>query len=163
MSRVTEDDVRRLVCGLPDVWMVTASDDNGAPEVAWGDSFFFYDPSGRGEDLPPQGFATLVTKDYPGFDTASNLDRPGAFRVNIAVGRAAFESLFGYSPTAHADHYGDHDYAVSDQVVPHPVYAGQGWVCVVNPGPGSAEQLETLLRQAHALAAERHRRRNAPG
>jgi Family of unknown function (DUF6194) len=163
MSQVTEDDVRRLACGLPDVWMVTASEDNGAPEVAWGDSFFYYDPSGRGEDLPPQGFATLVTKDYPGFDTASNLDRPGVFRVNVAVGRAAFETLFGYSPTSHADHYGEYDYADLDRVVPHPVYAGQGWVCVVSPGPDSAAELESLLRGAHALAAERHHRRTPRG
>jgi len=160
---VTEDDVRELVCGLPEVWAVTASEDIGAPEVAWGDSFFYYDPSGRGADLPPQPFATLVTKDYPDFDTASNLNRPGVFRVNVAIGRAGFESLFGYSPTAHAEHYADHDYAVLDRVVPHPVYAAQGWVCVVNPGPQTAAELESLLRRAHALAAERHHRRTSLG
>jgi hypothetical protein len=156
---VTEDDVRRLVCSLPHVVVLTAAADNGAPEVAWGDSFFYYDPTGDGDRRHP--FATLVTKDYPGFDTASDLDRPGVFRVNVPVGRQGFAALFGHLPKAHADHQAEYDYAALDRVVPHPVYAGQGWVSVVNPGPRTAEQLETLLRQAHARAVQRHQRRES--
>jgi hypothetical protein len=37
-----------------------------------------------------------VTQDYDGFDTGSNLNRPGVFRLNIAVGRDRFEELLGY-------------------------------------------------------------------
>src|SRR5262249_46360674 len=50
--------------------VVVASRDNGSPEVAWGDTFFSYDP---GRQLPPAHrfpFATIVTKDYGDFDCA---------------------------------------------------------------------------------------------
>jgi hypothetical protein len=55
------------------------------------DSFFFYDPKGERQASRCMPFATMVTKDYDGFDTASDLNRPGIFRLNIAVGRQAFE------------------------------------------------------------------------
>ena len=163
MVSVTEDDVRELVSGLEHVEVVTASEANGAPEVAWGDSFFFYRPPGTGERAQRQPFATLVTQDYPGFDTASDLGRPGVFRVNVGVGRAAFTALFGYSPAAHADHAEAYDYAVLDRLLPHPVYATQGWVCVLNPGAETSARLESLLREAHAAAAKRHERRESQG
>jgi hypothetical protein len=158
---MTEDDVRQLVSALPDVAVLIASEANGAPEVAWGDSFFFYEPSGEGARRDP--FATLVTKDYPGFDTASDLDRPGVFRVNVGVGRESFRKLFGYLPTAHPDHYTEFDYTALDRLIPHPVYAAQGWVSVLNPGAQTSAELQTLLRQAHDRAVERHRRRESHG
>ena len=134
---------------------MVAGEDNGAPEVAWGDSFFFYDP---GDDPANRKmpFATIVTKDYPGFDTVSNLDRPGVYRLNIAVGRRRYQELFGHAPAAHADHSGDYDYAALDRVLPHPVYAVQGWASVLNPGEATAERARALLAEAHARAAERH-------
>jgi hypothetical protein len=46
---VIEEDISHFVASLPGVVVVTASRANGAPEVAWGDSFFFYDPDG---DIP---------------------------------------------------------------------------------------------------------------
>lgn len=65
------------------------------PELAWGDAFFYYAPDGQ---LPRhvQPYATVVTKDYPD-DTASDLDPPGRWRVNVHVGRAAFRELTGRS------------------------------------------------------------------
>jgi hypothetical protein len=154
---VTEDDVIRFVGGLPGVETVTASEANGAPEVAWGDSFFFYNPQG---DTPPdrrQPFATIVIKDYPGFDTASDVDRPGMFRVNIAVGREVYEELLGHPPAAHTEHRVDYDYSALDRIIPHPVYATQGWISVLNPGEATAEKTRSLLTTAHARAAKRHR------
>lgn len=41
-----EHEVVRFVSRLPGVVAVTASEASGAPEVAWGDSFFSYDPQG---------------------------------------------------------------------------------------------------------------------
>jgi hypothetical protein len=157
MVRMTEDDVVRLVNDLPGVKTVVASAANGAPEVAWGDTFFFYDPDGTLAADRRLPFATIVTNDYPGFDTASNLDRPGVFRVNIAVGRIAYEELLGYPPAAHSEHKGNYDYAALDRLTPHPVYAGQGWVSIVNPGAATADQVRALLTRAHASAAARHR------
>jgi hypothetical protein len=68
-----------------------------------------------------------VTKDYDGFDTASTLNRPGVFRVNIAVGRGTYHDLLGHSPAAYPEHRADHDHSALDQVIPHPIYATQGW------------------------------------
>ncbi|MGW0735567.1 DUF6194 family protein [Streptomyces sp. NPDC002851] len=59
------------------------------PELAWGDAFFYYAPDGQ----PPknvQPYGNIVTKDYPD-DTASDLDPPGRWRVNIHVGRTTFQ------------------------------------------------------------------------
>ncbi|MEV8098147.1 DUF6194 family protein [Kitasatospora sp. NPDC085879] len=37
-------------------------------------------------------------------------------------------------------------------------YAVQGWVCILNPGPATADRARALLADAHARAARRHRR-----
>jgi Family of unknown function (DUF6194) len=143
------DDIIRFATGLPGVVAFTPDEMSGAPEVAWGDTFFFYDP----DDDPAarrMPFATIVTKDYPDWDTASNLSRPGVSRLNIAVGRAAVEELAGDS--------GDVDYTEIDRLIPHPVYATQGWVAIVNPGERTGDLARKLLADAHARAARRHRR-----
>ncbi|MET9342227.1 DUF6194 family protein [Nonomuraea sp. NPDC003804] len=154
---MTENDIIDFVSGLPATVAITAGEDNGTPEAAWGDTFFFYAPEGT---MPTDGrlpYATVVVKDYPGWDTASGLDRPGVFRLNIAVGRAAFEELIGYPPAAHADHHAGVDYTATDRIIPHPLYAVQGWICVLNPGEATGGQAYTLLNEAHARAAKRYR------
>ena len=57
--------------------MLTASEEGGAPQVAWGDSFAYYVPPGEVPNYQQQPFATLVRGDYPGLDVESQLDRPG--------------------------------------------------------------------------------------
>lgn len=156
---MTEDDIIASVTSLPGVVAVTASGANGAPEVAWGDSFFFYDPDGDTPADRRMPFATIVTKDYDGFDTASNLNRPGVFRLNVAVGRTAFEELIGYPPRAHAAQSARFDYTAIDQLIPHPAYAPQAWVAILNPGETTATLACSLLTDAHIRAVQRHRHR----
>jgi hypothetical protein len=153
---MTGDDVVTLLAGLDGVTVQTAAQGDGSPEIAWGDSFFFYDPDDHPDDrrFP---FATIVTKDYPGFDTASDLDRPGVFRLNVAVGRARFQELIGYPATEHAEHADSHDYAALDQLLPHPTYAAQAWVSIVTPGAATDELARSLLVEAHRRAVRRHR------
>ena len=154
---MTEDEIIEFAGGLPGVDVLTAGEANGAPEVAWGDSFFYFDPE---RDIPADQrfpFATIVTRNYPGFDEASNLDREGVFRLNISVGRRSFEKLFGYPPARHAGRQNGFDYAAIDTVIPHPVYATQGWASILNPGERTGEQAKTLLTEAHGRAAARHR------
>jgi Family of unknown function (DUF6194) len=158
-SGLTQDDLIAFVTDLPGVVVVTADEASGAPEVAWGDSFFFYDPDGDTPDDRRMPFATIVTKDYDGFDTASDLNRPDVFRLNIAVGRTRFEELIGYPPAAHAERSAGLDYTVVDRLIPHPVYAPQAWVAILNPGETTAEPARSLLTEAHRRAAQRHRRR----
>jgi hypothetical protein len=113
-----------------------------------GDTFFIYDPH---RDLPPKQqmpFATIVTKDYGDFDNKSNLDREGVWRLNIGLSREMFRSLF---PNAQADY----DYTALDTLMPHPVYAPQSFVCVLNPSEATFEQLKPLLTEAYTRAAGR--------
>lgn len=155
---MSEAELIQFLAGLPGVSAIKAGADNGAPEVAWGDTFFFYDPPG---DAPPDRrmpFATIVTKNYPGFDTDSNLNRPGVFRLNIAAGRTRFQELLGYPPEAQADHHAQIDYTALDQVLPHPVYGLQGWVSILNPGPLTGDVARSLLRDARTRAANRQHR-----
>jgi hypothetical protein len=158
MDRMTQDEIIAFVRGLPGAVAVTASEATGAPEVAWGDSFFFYDP----DDVPADRrmpFATIVIKDYPGFDTSSNLNRPGVFRLNIGVGPKAFEELLGYPPASHADRSASIDDTAIDTLIPHPIYAAQAWAAILNPGEKTATQARALITDAHARAVQRHRRR----
>ncbi|GHG24611.1 DUF6194 family protein [Streptomyces filamentosus] len=124
------------------------------PEVAWGDVFFFYAPDGRTPgNVQPYG--TIVTKDQPG-DTASELDSPGRWRVNVRVGRAVFRELTGEEPRGLVL---PRDHAAPDVVVPHPVYGPLGWISVVNPGGRTADTVVRLLRDAHEAARARSARR----
>jgi hypothetical protein len=102
-------------------------------------------------------FATIVTQDQPGFDDRSRLDRPGAFRVNIQVGRKRAAELLGR--TAATSDVDDGDFAEADRLLPHPVYSPQGYVSVVNPGNATTELVRQLLREAHTRSRARLRRR----
>ncbi|MFG3715498.1 DUF6194 family protein [Micromonospora sp. NPDC047730] len=74
-----------------------------------------------------QPFATIVEHDVPGFDEASQLDRPGVFRLNLDLGRAEFERPFGFLPKKFEEHRDEFDFARLDTVVPHPGYALYGF------------------------------------
>ncbi len=130
-----------------------ASEENGAPEVAWGDIFFFYDPDGITAPEKRLPYATVVVNDYPGFDELSELKRPGVFRVNAWVGKETFDRLVGTWDPSTIDH------AALDRVIPHPVYGSQSWLSVLNPGPATEAVVEDLLVEAHARARKRYRKR----
>ncbi|MFI1147478.1 DUF6194 family protein [Streptomyces sp. NPDC020817] len=151
---MTIDDIVGFVGGLEGVLAVRPAPGDGSPEISWGDTFFYHAPDGT---VPATGqpFATIVTKDRPG-DTSSRLDRPDAFRVNVAAGKEEFVRRTGRTPR---DPVGEEDAGAADTVMAHPVYGSLGWLAVVNPGPGTDEVLRQLLRRAHHLARERHERR----
>lgn len=100
-----------------------------------------------------------MTKDYSGLDEASYLNRDGVFRLNVSVGRRRFQELFGYGPADHAGHEADWDYAALDIVLPHPVYARQAWVSILNPGQQAGDLARALITEARDRAAARHRSR----
>jgi hypothetical protein len=129
-----------------------------APELAWGDAFFYYAPDGR---MPQheQPYGTIVIKDYPD-DTASELHAPDRWRVNVHVDRATFRRLTGEEPRSLTR---PRDYAATDAFIPHPVYGALGWVAVVNPGEQTTEVVLQLLREAHDAARARFERRRETG
>ncbi len=123
------------------------SQEGGAPEVAWGDTFFIYDPQRNLEGPRRFPFATIVTKDYGDFDNASMLDRPDVFRLNVGVSKETFASLFPED--------GEHDFTAVDVVMPHPVYRSHHWICVLNPSESTFERLQPLLDEAYHIAVRR--------
>jgi hypothetical protein len=111
--------------------------------TAMGATFFFY---GSDHKFP---FATIVTGDE--HDQASNLSRPGVYRLNVGVSKETFRALV---PDA-----GGHDFTALDRVMPHPVYGKMYWVCVLNPGAETFERVKPLLAEAyHAAVAKQEGR-----
>jgi hypothetical protein len=119
-------------------------------------------PGWRLADRPAHAVRHDRHQDYPGFDAASNLNRLGVFRLNIGVGREAFEELIGHPPAVHAERSARFDHAAIDTLIPHPVYGTQAWVAILSPGEQTAALARTLLTAAHARAARRHDRRRTP-
>ncbi len=121
-----------------------------------GDTFIYYDPQHNPDPSRRLPFSTIVTKDYGEFDNTSQLNRPDVFRLNIGVSRDTFRALFGYAPGEGAPAGAVYDFAALDQVMPHPVYAPQSFVCVLNPSPATFEAVKPLLADAYAKAATQH-------
>jgi len=48
-----------------------------------------------------------------------------------------------------------HDYAALDVFMPHPVYAAQSWISVLNPSPERFEQMKPLVAEAYTRALRR--------
>jgi hypothetical protein len=115
-----------------------------------GATFFSFDP----ENHWP-AYATILTADD--HSTASNLARPGVFRLNIGVDKETFERLVGGVT--------DPDLAAFDRILPHPDYARQHWICILNPSTSRFEEdVKPLLALAHdRLAAVRARHERPTG
>ena len=112
--------------------------------AAW---FFSLDPEKHWPN-----YATIVTTDEHDMGSPSNLsDRPDVFRLNLGVDKATFERVAGGDP--------EPDYAALDRVLPHPVYAAQRWISILNPSWSTwNETVVPLIAVAHdRLAAQRAR------
>jgi hypothetical protein len=118
-----------------------ASLDNVQQEENYGYKFFFVSD----DHLLP--FVTIANSDNE-YDNVSNLSREGVFRINIGVSRATFGSLVN----AEAENI---DYSVLNTFLPHPEYAKQNWVCILNPCDENEARTKQLITEAHAIAATR--------
>ena len=101
-------------------------------------------------------YATIVTTDEHDEGAPSDLARPGAFRLNIGVGRETFERLVGSMASP--------DYAAYDRILPHPVYAKQRWISILNPSDATFRDVVLpLIAEAHdRLAATKARHGTTP-
>jgi len=146
-----QQEIRDYVASTCDgVDIQVASQADGAPEIAWGDTFFIYDPERTFEGTRRFPFATIVTKDYGDFDDKSNLNRADVYRLNIGVSKKTYDSMFTGE--------GDHDFTALDTVMPHPVYGVNHWLCVLNPTQSTFETLKPLLTEAYDIAVRRAKR-----
>src|SRR5688572_12218730 len=98
--------------------------DNVQREENYGYSFFFV---GEDHRLP---FVTIANTDND-YDNISNLSREGVFRINIGVSKKTFDSLF--------DDTSNIDYTVLNVFLPHPEYAKQHFICILNPSGANVE------------------------
>jgi Family of unknown function (DUF6194) len=98
-------------------------------------------------------YATIVTNND--YDDGSDLDRDGVFRLNLGLSRATFERLVGdaLDPAAPPDH------TMLDTLLPHPTYADQRWISILNPSAATFRDIVIpLIAEAHdRLAAQRAR------
>lgn len=98
-------------------------------------------------------FATIVWQDDFDEGAVSQLtERPGVYRVNVGVDKETFTRLVGSAA--------DPDYSAFDRFLPHPVYAKQRWISILNPSHATVrEELMPLIGAAHdRLVAGRERR-----
>ena len=106
--------------------------------TAFGGTFF----SLNEESWP--NFATIVETDEN--DDASNLSARGAFRLNIGVLPKTFKSIVDPSVS--------YDYTAEDVLMPHPVYAAQRRICIVNPSRATFDdKVKPLLDEAYSKLA----------
>jgi hypothetical protein len=134
-SGPTPDDITR--------W-ITATWPETIVAQAMGATFFSLDPS----NWP--NFATIVTTDEHDLGAPSNLTaRPDVFRLNIGVGKGTFERLVAAGFSAAPDH------AALDRLLPHPVYAKQRWISILNPSRATFDDpIKPLLTEAHDRIAK---------
>ena len=98
-------------------------------------------------------FLTIANSDQE-YDNVSNLDRDGVFRINIGVSRETFKQLIGeFNPETT-------DYSALNVFLPHPDYAPQNFICILNPSAKNAETTKDLIVEAHSIATIRFQRKS---
>ncbi len=116
--------------------------ENVQQEEAYGYLFFFVGDDHR---LP---FVTIANSDSE-YDNVSNLNREGVFRINIGVSRKTFNSLIAETNAISID------YSTLNTFLPHPEYAKQNFVCILNPSGKNVETTKELIMEAHSIATAR--------
>lgn len=97
-------------------------------------------------------FVTIANSDNE-YDSVSNLNREGVFRINIGVSRETFKQLIGeFSPESV-------DYTALNAFLPHPDYAAQNFICILNPSSANVAATKKLIEEAHAIATTRFERK----
>ena len=108
---------------------------------SWGERGIFYNPGNRLK----RGVYVLTIKEKDGAnDKASRLNRDGVYRINIGLRKETFLDRFGSipkRPAAGKTVAMNIDFTALDCILPHPVYAWMGWVCVLNPSDETFEEL----------------------
>ncbi|MBM6498034.1 hypothetical protein CHU92_09320 [Flavobacterium cyanobacteriorum] len=112
---------------------------------AYRERSFFYNPDGS----LPKGiyFATIKESDGPN-DKTSNLDREGIYRLSLGVEKKQYQKLFGEIPKRPAKGEIvelDFDFTTTGMLMPHPIYAWLGWVCINNPDSENLDFLKHLF------------------
>jgi len=152
---VTEDQLIHFIAGLPGVRRCHGPvRPTAPPELAWGDSFFFYDPEGDEPEDQRLPFATIVTQDYDGFDMASKPQPPRDLPSELGGSAGfAFGQLVGYPPAPTCRRTRGTSTTASWTAFSHiPCTPAQAWVSILKP-----ERQDERIGRA-SLIVEAHRR-----
>lgn len=126
---------------------------------SWGEKGIFYNPNGALK----RGVYVLTVKEKDGDnDKGSMLNREHVYRVNVGLRKETFIERFGYipkRPLAGEIVNMDFDFTVLDTIIPHPVYAWMGWVCVLNPSDKTFEAFKGMIQESYAYAKEKFEKR----
>ena len=119
---------------------------------AWGEDSIFYNP----DNSLKRGVYVMTVKQKDGEnDKASNLDREGVYRINTCVAKSTFIELFGYIPKRPSKGKVidmDIDFEELDVIMPHPVYAWMGWICVLNPSEQRLDEFDKYIHESYELS-----------
>ncbi len=135
-NQMNQEQLETFVSGLPNV----------ERSENFGYSFFFVGDDHR------MAFVTFANSDNE-YDSVSNLDRDGVFRVNIGISKDTYGEIIAPSADETID------YSALNVFLPHPDYARQHYVCILNPAGDNLAETKRLIREAHAIAARRLQRR----
>lgn len=138
---MNQQEIEALVTGL----------ENVQQSEAYGYLFFFYSD----DHMTP--FLTIANSDND-YDSVSNLNREGVFRINLGVRPETFAEMFAESGD---DDSSCTDYTQLNTFLPHPDYAKQHFVCILNPAGENESRIRTLIQEAWELARRRYERRHA--
>lgn len=116
-----------------------------------GNYFIFNDPQKKFT------FVTVVTNDA--YDTFSDLNREGVFRVNMGIRKETFLSMFPKQSRDGGDGR-QYDYTALGQLMPHPEYGMMYWVCILNPSDEKfSTEIAPLIAEAYEVSDKRYGKR----
>ena len=121
----------------------------------WGEKAVFYNPG----TILKKGVYVLTIKEKDGEnDKASGLNRKDIFRINLGIRKDTFKKLFGELPERPAAGKAvnmNYNFKKTDEILPHPVYAWMGWICILNPSKKTSDTLVPFIHEAYDYAKEK--------
>lgn len=125
----------------------------------YGEKCIFYNP----ERKLKRGIYVLTIKDKDGSnDKSSLLDRENIYRLSIGIRKNSFIKLFGFipqRPSKAGTVNMNYDWTILNSLIPHPVYAWMGWVCILNPDAKSFNNLIPYIVEAYEYAKEKYNKK----
>ncbi|MEM8809677.1 MAG: DUF6194 family protein [Cyanobacteria bacterium P01_G01_bin.38] len=131
------------------------------PKESWGETSLFYNP---GRVLPNGVYFCTIKHQNGNNDKASDLDRPGVFRVAIGLNPDTYVRLFGPKPgrplkggIVVTDN--NYDFTKLNELMPHPIYAWMGWAQILCPSRNQFESIFPLIEEAYKGAVRKFKKK----
>lgn len=126
---------------------------------SWGERGIYYNP----DNILKRGVYILTVKEKDGDnDKGSNLNRENIYRVNLGIRKTTFIEMFDFIPKRPAKGCivdMNYDFSATNKILPHPVYAWMGWICLLSPSEQTFNELKPLIQEAYEYAKEKFKKR----